>query len=231
MTETTLAAKIITNQINQHSSILSQNFEIKMARSKRSNENKASDIKTQNNPPLSSSDNDQQTQASLESQQHSKDELMLIIQRQDQKIQNLTNRLNNLEQLVYEWQSDALLAKRNSELLAREVDRLKQYSRRSCLVISCVKLPEGENKETAAETTEKVKELLTDSLHIDPTEFNNEIDKVHRLPLTNKQKQTKKTSTPPLYVCSKLIAIEKNVSPREMSYTIIATRKSNSMSA
>ena len=117
-----------------------------MARSKRSNENKASYIKTQNNPPASSSDTDQQTQALLESQQHSEDELMSIIQLQDQKIQNLTNRLNNLEQLVYEWQSDALLSKCTSELLAREVDRLKQYSRRSCLVISDVKLPEGKNR-------------------------------------------------------------------------------------
>ena len=124
MTETTLAAKIIMNQINQHSSILSQNFEIKMARSKRSNENKASDIKTQNNPPLSSADTDQQTKASLESQQHFKDELMSIIQRQHRKIEDLTNCLNNLEQLVYEWQSDALLSKCTSELLAREVDRL-----------------------------------------------------------------------------------------------------------
>ena len=124
MTETTLAAKIIMNQINQHSSILSQNFEIKMARSKRSNENKASDIKTQNNPPLSSSDTDQQKQASLESQRHFNDELMSIIQRQHQKIQDLTNCLNNLEQLVYEWQSDALLSKHTSELLAREVDCL-----------------------------------------------------------------------------------------------------------
>ena len=185
-----------------------------MARSKRSNEIKASDIKTQNNPPLSSSDNDHQTQASLESQQHCKDELMLIIQRQDQKIQNLTNHLNNLEQLVYEWQSDALLSKCTSELLAREVDRLKQYSRQSCLVISGVKLPEGKNKETAAETTEKVKELLTDSLHIDPTEFNNEIDKVHRLPLTNKQKQTEKTSTPNICKFKTHRYIEKNFSKR-----------------
>ena len=112
------------NQINKHSSILSQNFEIKMARSKRSNENKASDIKTQNNPPLSSSDTDQQTQASLESQRHFNDELMSIIQRQHRKIQDLTNCLNNLEQLVYEWQSDALLSKHTSELLAREVDCL-----------------------------------------------------------------------------------------------------------
>ena len=54
-----------------------------MARSKRSNENKASYIKTQNNPPASSSDTDQQTQALLGSQQHSKDELMSIIQLQD----------------------------------------------------------------------------------------------------------------------------------------------------
>ena len=63
-------------------------------------------------------------------------------------------------------------------------------------MISGVKLPEGKSKETAAETVEKVKELLSESLHIDPTELNNEIDKVHRLPLTNKQKPTEKTSTP-----------------------------------
>ena len=126
---------------------------------------------------------------------------MSAIQLQDQKIQNLTNHLNNLEQLVHEWQSDGLLSKRTSELLAREINRFKQYSRRSCLVISCVKLPEDKKKETAAETTEKVKELLPDSLHIDPTEPNNEIDKVHRLPLTNKQKQTEKTSSTPNIIC------------------------------
>ena len=189
-----------------------------MARSKRSNEIKASDIKTQNNPSLSSSDNDHQTQASLESQQHCKVELMMIIQCQDQKIQNLTNHLNNLEQLVYEWQSDALLSKRTSELLAREVDRLKQYSRQSYLVISGVKLPEGKNKETAAETTEKVKELLTHSLHIDLTEFNNEIDKVHRLPLTNKQKQTEKTATPNICKFKTHRYIEKNFSKRNELY-------------
>ena len=71
----------------------------------------------------------------------------------------------------------------------------------SCLVISSVKLPEGKNKETAAETTEKMKKFLTDSPHIDPTELNNEIDKVHRLPLTNKQKQIEKTSSTPNIMC------------------------------
>lgn len=96
----------------------------------------------------------------METQRHSKDEVMSIIKIQVQKVQNLRNHLSNIEQLVHEWQSDALLSKRTSEL--------KQYSRRSCLVISDVKLPVGKNKETAAETTEKMKELLIDSLHIDP---------------------------------------------------------------
>ena len=86
VSETTLAAKIITNQINQRSSILSQKSEIKMARSKRSSGNKASKIETQNNTPRWSSD--QQKQASLalnnmEFRQHSKDKLMSIIQIQD----------------------------------------------------------------------------------------------------------------------------------------------------
>ena len=44
VSETTLAAKIITNQITQQSSTLSQKSEIKIARSKRSNGNKASNI-------------------------------------------------------------------------------------------------------------------------------------------------------------------------------------------
>ena len=99
-----------------------------MVRSKRSNRNKVSDNKTQDNATTSSSH--QQTQASLESQEHSKNKLMSIIEFQDHKIQNLIIRLNNLEQLVHEWQSDALLSKRISELLAREGDHLKQYSRR-----------------------------------------------------------------------------------------------------
>ena len=94
----------------------------------------------------------------METQRHSKDEVMSIIKIQVQKVQNLRNHLSNIEQLVHEWQSDALLSKCTSEL--------KQYSRRSCLVISDVKLSVGKNKETAAETTEKMKELLIDSLHI-----------------------------------------------------------------
>ena len=96
-----------------------------------------------------------------------------------------------------------------------------------------VKLLEGKNKETRAKSTAKVKELLTDTLHIDPTELNNEIDKVYRLLLTNKEKETEETSSTPNIICnfkSMKVAIEKNLSPRKMSYTIIATRTSNFMS-
>ena len=87
-------------------------------------------------------------------------------------------------------------------------------------------LAEDKNEETAVKTTEKVK------VYIDPTELNNEIDKVHRLPLTNKQIQTENaSSTPNVYVSLKLTAIEKNFPPRKMSDIIIATRKSSFMSA
>ena len=79
----------------------------------------------------------------MECQQNSNDKLISIIKIQDLKIQNLTNHLKNLQQLVQKWQSDALLSKGTSELLAREVDCLKQYSRRSCLVFSSVKLPKS----------------------------------------------------------------------------------------
>ena len=81
----------------------------------------------------------------MECQQNSNDELISIIKIQDLKIQNLTNHLKNLEQLFHKWQSDALLSKRTSEPIAREVDCLKQYSRRSCLVFSSVKLPKSKN--------------------------------------------------------------------------------------
>ena len=54
--ETALTVKIITNQTNQQSSILSQKYKIKMTRSKRSYRNKASNTETQNNTPTSSSD-------------------------------------------------------------------------------------------------------------------------------------------------------------------------------
>ena len=63
VSETTLPTKIITNQINQQGSILSQKSKIKMSWSKRSSINEASNMKTQNNVPTSSSD--KKTQASL----------------------------------------------------------------------------------------------------------------------------------------------------------------------
>ena len=107
-----------------------------MTRSKRSNGNKASNIETQNNAPTSSSD--QQTQASslalnsMDSQQHSKEELMSIIQIQDQKIQNLTNRLNNLSmngKVMHFYRNAPVNYLREKLITSNSTpdDRLKQY--------------------------------------------------------------------------------------------------------
>ena len=158
----------------------------------------------------------------MKSQQHFKDELMLIIKIQDQKIQNLTNRLNNLEQLSHKWQKDELLSKCTSELLAREVDCLKQYSRPSCIMISGVKLPEGKSKETAAETTEKEKELLTDSLHIGPTQRQSSVMRQRKfidyLWQTDRNKLKKHHQHQLLYVNLKVIPREKLFSNKNELY-------------
>ena len=56
--------------------------------------------------------------------------------------------------------------------------------------------PRRQKQRNCSRNYREGEELLSDSLHIAPTELNNEIDKVYRLPLTNKQKQTEKTATP-----------------------------------
>ena len=103
----------------------------------------------------------------MECQQNSNDELISIIKIQDLKIQNLTNHLKNLEQLFHKWQSDALLSKRTSELLAREVDCLKSTPD---VLASCSRVSNSQKAKTGAENTEKIKELPTDGLHIEQTE-------------------------------------------------------------
>ena len=66
-------------------------------------------------------------------------------------------------------------------------------------------------KAKTAETKEEVKELLTNRPHIDSTELNNEIDKGHQLPLTNKQKQTEKTSSTHSLSNSALYSVNANM--------------------
>ena len=47
-----------------------------------------------------------------------------------------------------------------SDLLKLELDKLKQYSRRSCLVISSVELPQNKTIEKAKETDKSAKTII-----------------------------------------------------------------------
>lgn len=63
--------------------------------------------------------------------------------------------------------------------MAQEVDRLEQYSRRNCIVISGIA---AEHTELPQQNVIKtVKKKLTSELNIDPNEFDFEIDKAHRI--------------------------------------------------
>ena len=108
-----------------------------------------------------------------------------MISIQDNKIDKLTKRVTNLEQMLLEVQSCNLIATNTSELLKMEVDKLKQYSRRSCLVISGVELPPNKSTESAEETEEKVRRIIETNLDISREDFDYELGKVHRLPPYN----------------------------------------------
>ena len=59
--------------------------------------------------------------------------------------------------MLREVQSRNLIATNVGELLKMEVDKLKQYSQSSCLVISGVELPPKKATENAEEAEEKVR--------------------------------------------------------------------------
>ena len=68
--------------------------------------------------------------------------------------------------MLREAQSCNLVATNASELLKMEVDELKQYSQRPCLVISKVELSPNKTTESAEETEEKVNKIIETSLDI-----------------------------------------------------------------
>ena len=65
-----------------------------------------------------------------------------------------------LESTLRETQSENFIATNTSDLLKLEIEKLKQYSRRSSLVISGVELPRNKTSEKAEETETKVRELF-----------------------------------------------------------------------
>ena len=82
-----------------------------------------------------------------------------------------------------------------SDLLKVKIDKVKQYSRRSCLVISGVELPENKTSEKGEETETKVQEIISRELGNKENDFDYQMDKVHRVPI-NPTESTRRNSLP-----------------------------------
>ena len=98
-----------------------------------------------------------------------------------------------LESTLSEMQSQSLIATNSSNLLKLELDKLKQYSRRSRSVISGEELPQNEETET------KGHELFSWELGINKEDFDYELHKAHKLPI-NPTESTRNNS-PPNIIC------------------------------
>ena len=84
-------------------------------------------------------------------------------------------------------------------MLKLEIDRLKKYSTRSCLVISGVELPRNKTSEKAEETETKVRELFLRELGVNEDDFDYELDKAHRLPIN--PTESTRCNSPPNIIC------------------------------
>ena len=103
--------------------------------------------------------------------------LTATVNRQDGKIQSLTKQVLYLESTFHEIQSQNLIVTNTSDLLKLGLDKLKQYSRRVCLVISGEKLPQNKTSEKTEETETKVREIFTQEFGVNKDDFDYELDK------------------------------------------------------
>ena len=67
------------------------------------------------------------------------------------------------------------------DLLKLDPDKLKQYSRNSCLLISGVKLPQNKINENAEETETEMGKLFSRKVGLNEDDFEYKQDKVHTL--------------------------------------------------
>ena len=121
------------------------------------------------------------------------EELLEMISIQENKIDRLTKRVTNLVQMLRKAQSCNLIAINTSELLKMEVDKLKQYSRRWCFVISGAELPPNKFTESAEEIEEKVRRIIETNLDISREDFDYKLENTD-CPLLQSH-QTKKIAT------------------------------------
>lgn len=101
------------------------------------------------------------------------------------EIAALKDTVKNLENKVEVLESRLEVSQNANTLLSNEVDNLQQYSRRNCLIVSGIPV---KNKETEKELKEQLQKELHD-LNINPNQFENEYDKMHRIGKKDGNKQ------------------------------------------
>ena len=91
----------------------------------------------------------------------------------------------HLESTLCETQSQSLTATNSSDLLNLKLEKLKKYSRRLCLIIPGVKLPQNKANEKAWETETKVQEPFSRELGVSKDGFEYELHRIQRLPINS----------------------------------------------
>lgn len=164
-----------------------QEFEKQLAKNKKfammAGNNKSSKLKTRNNstnnknrvtphstPTSTSSTTESEppvtkTYASTTSSSKPKVKDLEIANIENNKTDK-SNKQVTLEQMLRESQSCNLVAANVIELMKMKVDKLKQYSRRSCLVILKVELSPNKTTESVEETQEIVHKITETNLYI-----------------------------------------------------------------
>ena len=114
---------------------------------------------TESEPPVT------KTYASTTSSSKPKVKDLEIANIENNKTDKLTKQVT-LEQMLRESQSCNLVAAHAIELMKMKVDKLKKYSRKSCLVILKVELSPNNTTESVEETQEIVHKITETNLYI-----------------------------------------------------------------
>ena len=109
-----------------------------------------------------------------------------IITSLQKKVTNLEDKVEKLDTKVESLESELKIAKNCSEVLSTEVDRLQQYSRRNCLIVSGIPVKQNETTEDLKEAFQK--EVLKD-MGVQEEEYDFEYDKIHRVGKADGRKQ------------------------------------------
>ena len=99
-------------------------------------------------------------------------------QQQTELINQLLQRVNNLETTVAQLKEQLAVTKHVNTLLSNEVDNLQQYQRRSCVVIAGL---QSSQEETPGDVYKQAENVLVRDLNLDREEIGYEIDKCHRI--------------------------------------------------